>query len=203
MSGAVAAVAVVTVPMVIDALARLLNIPKQKLQEYYDTSQALRDYIASITSNFNIDIQNEMLQVTPSTTPRFDIPWITEELKKKQDDLFRVKKELVELQTKAKESAQEEYSKSPEFQEANRYAFGEPFSHSLRPLNVVGNTIKYVNQKKKFNQRKKKEQDNYTKQTAAKYEEMKQVANRPIKNNNPTYQSLQERKRNAQISKEK
>lgn len=199
MSGQAAAVAVVAVPMVLDALAQILNIPKQKMQEYYDTSQALRDYIASVTSSLNVDIQNEMMQVTPSTTPRFDIPWITEELKKKQDDLFRVKKEITDLQLKAKESSEEQYFRSPEQREAVDKALGRgviPF------LNVVGNTKRFIDKKKQFHERKKREQDNFTKQTAQKYDEMKQIANRPLKNNNPTYQSLQERNQNAQIRKE-
>lgn len=196
MSGAAGAIAVVAVPMVLDALSQLLNLPKQKLQEYYETSQALREYVASITSNLNLDIQNEMLQVTPSTTPRFDVPWITEELKKKQDDLFRIKRELADLQIKAKESADEKYSDSAE----NKHA---TFMSLNRPFDFIGNSIRHDKQKKAFHERKKREQDNFTKQTAAKAEEMKQVANRPLKNNNPTYQSLQERTQNAQISKEK
>lgn len=200
---AIAAVAVVAVPMVLDALAQLLNIPKNKMQEYYDTSQALRDYIASITSNLNIDIQNELLQVTPSTTPRFDIPWITEELKKKQDDLFKLKKEITDLQIKAKESNDEKYLDSPEGRAATQYAFGKTGGPSIRALNVIGNSIKFAQTKQAFRERKKREQDNFTKQTAQKYNDMKQVVNRPIKNNNPTYQSIQERIQNAQIQKEK
>lgn len=190
------AITVVAVPMVLDALSQLLNIPKQKLEEYYQTSQALREYVASITSNLNVDIQNEMLQVTPSTTPRFDVPWITEELKKKQDDLFRIKREITDLQIKAKESADEKYSDSAE----NNYA---TFMSLNRPFDLIGNSIRHDKQKKAFHERKKREQDNFTKQTAAKAEEMKEVVNRPLKNNNPTYQSLQERIRNAQVSKEK
>lgn len=193
---AVQAALVITIPMVIDALSRILNIPKEKLQEYYDTSQALRDYITSITSTFNVDVQNELLQVTPSTTPRFDIPWITEELKKKQDDLFKLKKEITEIQTKAHESAQEQWLDSIEGKAAHMSKVPSIFA-------AVHNANIEKHYKKAFHERKKKESDNFTKQTANKYDEMKQVVNRPLRNNDPTYQSLQERNRNAQISKEK
>lgn len=194
---------IITVPMVIQALSTILNIPKEKLQEYYETSQALRDYITSITSGFNTDIQNELLQVTPSTTPRFDIPWITEELKKKQDDLFKVKKEITEVQTQAHQSAQESFNDSKEKKRAD--------FDSARHTGLVGwvtglfdkNRYKHDQAEKDFRDRKKKESDEYTKKTAQLHQNMQNITKRPLNNNNPTYQSIQERKRNAQISQKK
>lgn len=187
--------AYVGIDLLIEGLSTILNIPKNKLQEYYDDSRAFRDYLNNLADTLRLEARDDLLNVTPSTQPRFDVPWMTEELKKKQNELFEIKNQITEIQTKARETENKTYKE----------AFKEEIAKKGNPLlNATAGFVADISKplfNSQFKKNKKKKIQHYNEQTVKLINKSQQVAKRPLVNNNPTYQSIQQRRKNAQSEK--
>lgn len=200
----------ITVPLLLEALSQYLNQPYEKLQEYYETSKAFRDYITSLTRDFDGEIRDKIANTTPSTTPRFDVPWILAELKKKQQEIFNIKRELAANEIAIEQATRAEYVQPPKFsvkgkvtklphREGPRYnnSHYDVHKHQLEEFKKKHG----YTSKKEFLAKKAEDIRQGNIKTIQLNHKLQQVTDRHLQNKDPRYQSYTERINNAQQKK--
>lgn len=201
----------ITVPLLLEALSRYLNQPYEKLQDYYQTSKAFRDYITSLTSDFESDIRDKIYKTTPSTTPRFDVPWILDQLKKKQQEIYNIKKQLAENEINIEQAQRAEYKKPPKNEQiynpvinpsTGERAFKTKDKKKIEKLLQEEHKKKYgYTNKKEFLEKKAQDVKEGNLKTIALNKKLQNINDRPLRNTDPRYKSYTERIHNAQKHK--
>lgn len=195
-------IASLTVPTVLEMLGKILNINKDRLERYYEASNAFRQYVNSLTTDVQQELKDREFKYTPSTAPRNDYAWITDEIKKRQDVLFNLNKEIRLLNEKESINQQQNYVGSDEYWEHGAKAVGSYWAdqykkngklwHKESPLSAALHSVDEAEAKDKF---KKNKADRTQKNNLEliKLNQQKADLARPLVNNNPTYMSVQER----------
>lgn len=198
-------IASLTVPMVIEMLSHVIGINAKKLERYYEASNAFRDYVNSLTADVQQELKDKEYKYTPSTAPRNDYAWATDEIKKRQDMLFKINQEIRALNEKESINQNQEYVGSDEYWKHGADAVGEEAAkryydkgqkwHEQDPISAAFNFIGEADNKDRFKQ-KKAQTSQKNNAELLKLNQKKQELTKPLVNTNPTYMSIQDRERN-------
>lgn len=193
-----------TVPMVLEMLSNILNIKMDKLTKYYEVSTAFQQYINSLTADVQQELKEKEYKYTPSTAPRNDYAWATDEIKKRQDSLFKINQEIRQLSEKESINKNQSYVGSDEYWKhaeemwdkhtVQKWKDEGKLWHKEQPLHAAVYAAWERDNKDRFYDNKAKT----TQKNNLKLIELNQKKadlNKPLVNTNPTYMSIQDRER--------